>query len=89
MRKCTQVQNDSNRIDKIFDKQLDNEYTFSASYFHEKPIVDVETIEERLTPINLHRVEKKADLLSSYEYHKEIIVQYKKKILFYCKTRVH
>ena len=59
MKKCTYVQNDRNQIDESFYFPPDNKYTFSASYFHEEYIVDVETIEERIKSMNLHRVQKK------------------------------
>ena len=39
----------------------------------------MQTIEERLKAMNLHKVQKKGDELSSQEYEKEIIVQYKKR----------
>ena len=57
-KECTYVQNDRDKIDEIFDLPPDNEHTFSASYFHKKPIVDVKYTEERLKEINLKRVQK-------------------------------
>ena len=42
-----------------FDSPPDNEHNFSASYLHEEPIVDPQTIEEKLRSMNLHRVKKK------------------------------
>ena len=40
-KKCIYVQNEINKIDESFDLTLDNEHTFSTSYFHEEPILDV------------------------------------------------
>ena len=37
-----------NKSDDNFDSPPDNEPTFSSSYFHEEPIVNLETIEESL-----------------------------------------
>ena len=44
---------------RYFDFPLYNETIFSSSYFHEGPIVNVESIEESLGEIILHRVQKK------------------------------
>ena len=44
-KECTYVQKDINEIDDDFDSPLDNEPTFSASYFYEVHIFNVETIE--------------------------------------------
>ena len=44
----TYVQKNRNKSDENFDYPPDNEPTFSASYFHEGLIVNLETIEERL-----------------------------------------
>ena len=41
------------------DSPTHNESKFSSSYFHKKLIVSVETIQERLKEMNLHRVQKK------------------------------
>ena len=46
------------KIDDSFCLSLYNEHTFSTSYFHEKPILDVSTIEESIQAILLRRVEK-------------------------------
>ena len=43
--KCTYVQKDINESDENFDSTQDNEPTFSSSFFHEGPIVNVENIE--------------------------------------------
>ena len=45
-------------MDVIFDFPPDNKRTFSASCFHEKPLVDVENTEESMKSMNLHRVKK-------------------------------
>ena len=42
-------------------------------------MIDVENIEESIKGMNLHRVQKKGDELSSQEYDKDITFQYKKK----------
>ena len=76
---CTYVQKDINKSDENFDSTQDNEPNFSSSYFHEEPIVNVESIEERLRVINLHRVQKKGGKLSFQEYDKDRTVQHKKK----------
>ena len=44
MQKCIYVQNDGNRSNEIFDLPPNSEHIFSASYFHEKAIIDVSTI---------------------------------------------
>ena len=41
-----------------FDFPPESEHTFSALYFHENPILDVSTIEERIKANNLRRVKK-------------------------------
>ena len=58
-KECTHFQKYINKIDESFDSPPDNEHTFSESYFHKKPIVDLQTIEERIKSTNLHRVQKK------------------------------
>ena len=65
MKKCTYVQKERNEIEGNIDPPLDNYPTFSSSYFHKKHRVNVETIEERLKEMNLHRVQKKGENLSS------------------------
>ena len=55
-KECTYVKKYRNEGDENFDYPPDNEPTFSSPYFHEEPIVNVETIEERLREINLHRL---------------------------------
>ena len=57
-KKYTFVQKYGNQIDEIFDLPPDTEHIFSASYFDEKTIVDVQTIESMLKSTNLHRVQK-------------------------------
>ena len=52
----TYVEKDINKSDENFDSTQDNKPTFSSSYYYEGNIVHVETIEERLKEINLHRV---------------------------------
>ena len=37
----------------------DNKPTSSSSHFHEEPIVNIETSEERLKDMNVHRVQKR------------------------------
>ena len=69
-KECTYVHKYGNESDETFYSPLDNKPTFSSSYFHEEPIVYVETIEERLKEMNFHRV-KKRDELSSQEYDKD------------------
>ena len=58
-KECTYVQKDINESDEHFDSPPYNEPKFSSSYFHEEPIFNVETIEERLKEMKLHRVQKK------------------------------
>ena len=58
-KKCAYVQKNRNQIYESFDLPPDNEHTFSASYSHGEPILDVETIDERITSMNLHRTQKK------------------------------
>ena len=54
----TYVQKYRNVIDENFDSSPDNEPTFSESYCHEVPIVNMENIEEVLKEMKLHRVQK-------------------------------
>ena len=54
-----EIQKDINEKYENFDSTEDNEPTFSSSLFYEVHVVDVETIEERLKEMNLHRVQKK------------------------------
>ena len=56
---CTYVQNKINQINDSFYLPSDSEHTFSASYFHEKPILDVSTIEYLIKEMNFHRVQEK------------------------------
>ena len=58
-KECTYVQKDINERDKNFYSTQDNDASFSILFFHEGPIVNVETIEERLKEMNLHMVKKK------------------------------
>ena len=51
-KECTYVQKYINQIDESFDFSSDNEHTFPASYFHEEPISDAQTIEEGLKLMN-------------------------------------
>ena len=44
-----------NESDEDFYCTQDNEPTFSSLFFHEGPIVNVETIKERLKEMKLHR----------------------------------
>ena len=46
-KECKYVQKERNESEGNIDSSPDIEHTFLSSYFHEKPIVDVETIEER------------------------------------------
>ena len=64
-KKCTYVKKYINESDENFDSTQDNEPTFLSSFFHEGPIVNVETIEERLKEMNLHGVQKKRRKFSS------------------------
>ena len=64
-KECTYVQKDINENDENFDSTEDNEPTFSSSLFYEVHVVDVETIEERLKEMNLHRVKKRRIIIVS------------------------
>ena len=57
-KKCEYIQNERNQVYKSFDLTPDYAHTFSTSYFHEEPILDVSTIEESIKFMKLHRVEK-------------------------------
>ena len=46
--------------------------------FYWKPVFTVKIIEARLNEINLERVQKKREKLSSHEHEKDITVQHKK-----------
>ena len=46
-KECTYVQEEKDESEGNIDSLPDNEPTFSSSYFLEKPIFNVETIEER------------------------------------------
>ena len=43
-KKCEYIQNERNQVYKSFDLTPDYAHTFSTSYFHEEPILDVSTI---------------------------------------------
>ena len=77
------------KLMKVFNLTLDNEHTFSISYFHEEPILDVLTIEERIKAMNLHRVSK---IYMTYN-HKNMNNRWKfltkRTKQFYYKTIVH
>ena len=47
-KECTYGQKDINESDENFYSTEDIEPTFSSSFFHEGPVVNVETIEEML-----------------------------------------
>ena len=64
-----------NESDENFDFPPDNEPTLSSSYFHEEPLVNVETIKERLKGMDLHRLQKNGEELLSQEYDKDKTVQ--------------
>ena len=55
-KECTCVQKDINGNNEKNDSTEDIEHTFFSSYFLEKPVFTVESIEERLNEINLERV---------------------------------
>ena len=78
-KECTYFQKDINESDENFDSTQDNEPTFSSSFFHEGPIVNVETIEELLKEMNLRRIQKKGENVSSQEYDIDRTVQHKKR----------
>ena len=61
----TYVQKDRSKIDENFDSPPDNKLNFSASYFYEVPIVNVENIKESLKEMNSHRVQKKIRIIIS------------------------
>ena len=63
--------------DEKIDSTEDNEPTFLSSFFQEGTVFTVETIEERLNEINLDRVQKEWENLSSQEYDKDRTVQHK------------
>ena len=77
-KECTYVQKDINGKDEKIDPTEDIEQTFFSSYFIEKPVFTVESIEARLNEINLERVQKKGEKLSSHEHDKDRTVQHKK-----------
>ena len=58
-KECTYVQKDINENDENIDSTEDNEPTILSSYFMEKPLFNVKTIEERLNEMNLDRVQNK------------------------------
>ena len=78
-KECTYVQKYTNENDEKIDSTEDNEHTFSLSIFQERPVFTVETNGERLNEINLDRVQKKGDKISSQGYYKDITLQYKKR----------
>ena len=41
---CKYVQDERRKSNESFDLLPENEHTFSTSYFHEKPLLNVETI---------------------------------------------
>ena len=57
-KECTCFQKDINENDEKIDSTEDNEPTFLSSYFLEKPVFTVETIEERLNEMKLDRIQK-------------------------------
>ena len=76
-KECTYVQEEKDEIEGNIDSPPDNEPTFSSSYFLEKPIVNVETVERILKEMNLHRVQQKGYKGLSHEYEKDRTVQHK------------
>ena len=62
---CTYVQEEKDESEGNIDSLPDNEPTFSSSYFLEKPIVNVENIEESFKVMNLHRVQQKGEIVLS------------------------
>ena len=58
-KECTCVQKDINGKDNKIYPTEDIEQTFFLSYFIEKPVFTVESIEESLHEINLERVQNK------------------------------
>ena len=61
----TYVQKDINGKDERVDPTEDIEQTFFSSYFIEKPISTVESIEVSLNEINLERLHKKRKIVIS------------------------
>ena len=74
-KECTYVQKYRNKVYENFDSPPDNKHNFSASYVHEEPIVDKETIEDKLKAMNLYRVKNKGNELSSQEFDEEDTVK--------------
>ena len=58
-KECTYVQKYRNESERNIESPPDNEPTFSLSYFHEGTIVILETMEEILKEMNLHKVQTK------------------------------
>ena len=78
-KECTNVQKDINGKDERIDPPEDIEQNVFSSYFIEKHVFTVKSIEVSLNEINLERVQKKGEKLSSHEHDKNITVQHKKR----------
>ena len=56
---CKYDKNERKKSNESFDLHQDSENIFYASYFHEKPLLGVSTIEGKIKAMNLQKVQKR------------------------------